>query len=82
MMGSGTTKNFKTAFNEEVDFGANINFSASGASASSSKYSGRVLELMADGALNQYSRKQSLTRKSKLIEGLKSTKSVCSSSKE
>jgi predicted Zn-dependent peptidase len=47
-------KTSKDAFNEEVDFlGANIDFDASGASASGlSKYSERILELMADGALN------------------------------
>jgi len=75
MMGSGTTKISKTAFNEEVDFlGANINFSASGASASSlSKYSGRVLELMADGALNPvFTQAEFDKEKAKLIEGLKS----------
>ncbi|MFV8357241.1 insulinase family protein [Flavobacterium sp. XS1P32] len=75
MMGSGTTKISKTAFNEEVDFlGANINFSASGASASSlSKYSGRVLELMADGALNPvFTQAEFNKEKAKLIEGLKS----------
>lgn len=75
MMGSGTTKISKTAFNEEVDFlGANINFSANGASASSlSKYSGRVLELMADGALNPvFTQAEFDKEKAKLIEGLKS----------
>ena len=75
MMGSGTIKISKTAFNEEVDFlGANINFSASGASASSlSKYSGRVLELMADGALNPvFTQAEFDKEKAKLIEGLKS----------
>ena len=75
MMGSGTTKISKTAFNEEVDFlGANINFSSNGASASSlSKYSGRVLELMADGALNPvFTQAEFDKEKAKLIEGLKS----------
>ena len=74
MMGSGTTKISKTAFNEEVDFlGANINFSSSGASASAlSKYSGRVLELMADGALNpNFTQEEFDKEKTKLIEGLK-----------
>jgi predicted Zn-dependent peptidase len=44
LIGGGTTKTSKDAFNEEVDFlGANINFDASGASASGSKYSERIL---------------------------------------
>jgi predicted Zn-dependent peptidase len=74
LMGSGTTKISKTAFNEEVDFlGANINFSSNGASASAlSKYSGRVLELMADGALNpNFTQEEFDKEKTKLIEGLK-----------
>ena len=74
LMGSGTTKISKNAFNEEVDFlGANINFSSNGASASAlSKYSGRVLELMADGALNpNFTQEEFDKEKSKLIEGLK-----------
>lgn len=74
LMGSGTAKISKTAFNEEVDFlGANINFSSNGASASSlSKYAGRVLELMADGALNpKFTQEEFDKEKTKLIEGLK-----------
>jgi predicted Zn-dependent peptidase len=52
LIGSGTTKQ-KDAFNEEVDFlGANINFEFKCAYASGlSKYSERILQLMADGAL-------------------------------
>ncbi len=74
LMGSGTTKISKTAFNEEVDFlGASINFSSNGASASSlSKYAGRVLELMADGTLNpNFTQEEFDKEKTKLIEGLK-----------
>nr|WP_314840203.1 pitrilysin family protein [uncultured Flavobacterium sp.] len=74
LIGSGTTKISKTAFNEEVDFlGANINFSSNGASASSlSKYAGRVLELMADGALNPvFTQEEFDKEKAKFIEGLK-----------
>ena len=74
LIGSGTTKISKAAFNEEVDFlGANINFSSNGASASAlSKYSGRVLELMADGALNpNFTQEEFDKEKTKLIEGLK-----------
>ena len=74
LLGSGTSKISKTAFNEEVDFlGANINFGSNGASASTlSKYSGRVLELMADGALNpNFTQSEFDKEKEKLIEGLK-----------
>ena len=74
LLGSGTAKISKTAFNEEVDFlGANINFGSNGASASTlSKYSGRVLELMADGALNpNFTQAEFDKEKEKLIEGLK-----------
>ena len=74
LIGSGTIKISKTAFNEEVDFlGANINFSSNGASASAlSKYSGRILELMADGALNpNFTQEEFDKEKTKLIEGLK-----------
>jgi len=54
LIGNGSKKTTKVAFNEEIDFlGAEINFTSHGATASSlSKYSGRVLELMAEGALN------------------------------
>ncbi|TRW26519.1 insulinase family protein [Flavobacterium zepuense] len=75
LMGSGTKKMSKTAFNEEVDFlGANINFSANGAYASGlSKYSGRILELMADGALNPvFTQEEFDKQKAQILEGLKS----------
>ena len=54
LIGNGSIKTPKDAFNEEVDFlGANINFSSQGAYASSlSKYAQRILELMAEGALH------------------------------
>lgn len=74
LIGSGTTKTSKDAFNEEVDFlGANINFNAKGASASGlSKYSGRILELMADGALNTVFTQEEFDKiKAKLLEGIK-----------
>lgn len=75
MMGNGTTNISKDEFNEEVDFlGANINFGFSGAFASSlSKYSDRILELMADAAINPLLTKEEFEKeKEKLIEGLKS----------
>lgn len=74
LIGSGTKKMSKDIFNEEVDFlGANIGFSASGAYASGlSKYSDRILELMADGALNSvFTQEEFDKEKAKLIEGLK-----------
>ncbi len=75
MIGNGTKTISKDAFNEEVDFlGANISFDANGAFASGlSKYSTRILELMADGALNPvFTQEEFDKEKSKLIEGLKS----------
>ena len=74
LIGNGSTTISKDAFNEEIDFlGADINFSASGASANClSKYSGRILELLADGALNpNFSKEEFDKEKDKLIEGLK-----------
>jgi hypothetical protein len=45
-------KTSKDAFNEEVDFlGANINFNSNEHASGLSKYSERILQLMADGAL-------------------------------
>jgi predicted Zn-dependent peptidase len=75
MIGNGTESMNKDAFNEEIDFlGANINFDASGASANGlSRYSKRILELMADGALNPLFVQEEFDKeKAKIIEGLKS----------
>lgn len=75
LIGNGSTKTTKDAFNEEVDFlGANIMFRSNGAFASSlSKYSNRVMELMAEGALMPNFTQEELDKeKAKLIEGLKS----------
>lgn len=74
LIGNGSVKIAKDAFNEEIDFlGANINFSSQGAYASSlSKYSGRVLELMAYGALHpKFTQEEFDKEKAKLLEGLK-----------
>jgi len=80
LIGNGTKKISKTAFNEEIDFmGASINFSSNGASGNAlSKYSGRVLELLAEGALNpNFTQAEFDKEKAKIIEGLKaSEKSV------
>ena len=74
LIGNGSQKIAKDAFNEEVDFlGADISFSSNGAFASGlSKYSKRILELMADGALNpNFTQAEFDKEKEKLIEGLK-----------
>ncbi|WP_185963948.1 M16 family metallopeptidase [Flavobacterium restrictum] len=75
ILGNGSKTITKDLFNEEIDFlGANINFSSNGAYASSlSKYAGRVLELMADGALNpNFTQVEFDKERDKIIEGLKS----------
>ncbi len=74
LIGNGSMKIAKDAFNEEIDFlGADINFSTNGAYASGlSKYSKRILELMAEGALNpNFTQDEFDKEKEKLIEGLK-----------
>ncbi len=74
MIGNGSVKIAKDAFNEEIDFlGANINFGSKGAYASSlSKYSGRILELLANGALHpNFTQEEFDKEKAKLLEGLK-----------
>lgn len=74
LIGNGSKKITKDVFNEEIDFfGANVNFSSRGAYASSlSKYANRVLELMADGALNpNFTQVEFDKEKAKMLEGLK-----------
>ncbi|THF48782.1 insulinase family protein [Flavobacterium supellecticarium] len=82
MIGKGSKKISKDAFNEEVDFlGANISFSSNGANASGlSKYAGRILELMAEGALHPvFTQEEFDKEKAKLLEGIKAQeKSVTS----
>ncbi|MBC7640750.1 MAG: insulinase family protein, partial [Flavobacterium sp.] len=82
LVGNGSQKITKDAFNEEIDFlGADINFYAAGASANClSKYSGRILELMSDGVLNpNFTQAEFDKEKDKLIEGLKTQeKSIAS----
>lgn len=77
MLGNGTTTISKDEFNEEVDFlGASINFGSSSASANSlTKYSNRILELMADAAINPlFTEEEFQKEKDKAIEGIKSNK--------
>lgn len=74
LLGNGSKKIAKDVFNEEIDFfGANVNFSSHGAYASSlSKYANRILELMADGALNpNFTQVEFDKEKAKMLEGLK-----------
>ena len=75
VLGNGTKTIAKEAYLEEVDFlGANVSIGAESAFASSlSKYFPRVLELMADGALNPLITETDFeAEKTKLIEGIKS----------
>lgn len=74
MMGNGTVTIPKDEFNEEVDFlGARISFGSSSAFASGlSKYSARILELMADAAINPLLVEDEFEKeKAKLLDGLK-----------
>jgi predicted Zn-dependent peptidase len=74
LIGHGSKKITKDLFNEEIDFfGANVNFSSQGAFASSlSKYANRILELMAEGALNpNFTQEEFDKEKAKMLEGLK-----------
>lgn len=74
LIGNGSKKTSKTIFHEEIDFlGADINFSSHGATANSlSKYSGRILELLAEGALHpNFTQEEFDKEKAKLIEGMK-----------
>ena len=74
MLGNGTTTIPKDEFNDEVDFlGASLSFGSQSAFARSlSKYSDRILELMADAAINPLLTEEEFQKeKDKLIEGLK-----------
>lgn len=74
LLGNGSVKISKDAYNEEIDFlGASIDFSSNGAFGSGlSKYAKRIMELMADGALNpNFTQEEFDKEKDKLIEGLK-----------
>ena len=76
MLGNGTTNISKDDFNEEIDFlGASLYFSSESASARAlSKYSERIMELMADAAINPLLTKEEFQKeKAKAIEGLKSS---------
>lgn len=75
LLGKGSATIEKDAFNEEVDYmGAFINFNSSGAFARGlSKYSSRVLELMADAALNpNFTQEEFEKEQNILLDNLKS----------
>ncbi|WP_298417102.1 pitrilysin family protein [uncultured Kordia sp.] len=77
LLGNGSTSIAKDDFNEEVDYlGASLNFGSQSAFASSlSKYFPRIMELMADGALNPNFTQEDLdSERAKILEGLKSQK--------
>lgn len=76
LLGTGTEETSKDEFNEEIDFlGASISFGAESAYASSlSKFFPRIMELMAEGALQpKFVQEEFESEKAKLIEGLKSS---------
>lgn len=76
MMGKGSQNISKDAFEAEIDFmGASLNFSSSGAYASSlTRYFPRVFEMLADATLNPNFSESELTKeKEKRIEGLKTS---------
>ncbi|WP_415325936.1 M16 family metallopeptidase [Chryseobacterium sp. MMS23-Vi53] len=79
---NGTTNMSKDDFNKKVDYlGANLNFSAGGAFASSlSKYFPEVLNLMADAIINpKFSAEEIQNSNERAIEGLKSDEKNASS---
>ncbi len=85
MIGNATQSISKEKFNEEIDFlGATFNFYDSGAAASGlSRYSARILELMADGALHPlFTQADFDAERTKLIEGLKSDEKSASAISE
>lgn len=82
LLGNGSKSISKDDFNEEVDFlGATINFGSQSAFASSlSKYFPRIMELMADAAINpNFTQEEFEKEKAKLITGLKSQEKDVSS---
>lgn len=77
LLGNGSTSISKDDFNEEVDYlGASLNFGSQSASARSlSKYFPRIMELMADAALNpNFTQEELDSERAKILESLKSEK--------
>ena len=82
LLGNGSKNISKDDFNEEVDFlGANINFGSQSAFASGlSKYFPRLIELMADAAINpNFTQEEFDKEKDKLLTGLKAQEKDVSS---
>ena len=82
LLGNGSKTISKDEFNEEVDFlGARLSFGPQSAFASSlSKYFPRILELMADAAINpNFTEEEFQKEKQKLITGLKNQEKDVSS---
>jgi len=82
LLGNGSMNISKDDFNEEVDYlGASLNLGPSGGFASSlSKYFPRIMELMADAALNPNFTQEDLeSERAKILEGIKSEKKNVSS---
>lgn len=76
LLGEGTKDTPKDQFNEEIDYlGARVNFNSSGANANTlSKYFPRVMELMAEGALNpKFTQEEFEKNKERILEGLKAS---------
>ena len=75
MLGKGSKNVSKDAFNEEVDYmGANLNLSSGGGFASGlSKYFNRLVDMMADAAINpNFTQEEFDKEKEKTLEGIKS----------
>ncbi|MEX0287652.1 MAG: M16 family metallopeptidase [Flavobacteriaceae bacterium] len=82
LLGNGSKSIPKDEFNEEIDFlGARLNFGSQSAFATSlSKYFPRILELMADAAINpNFTQEEFDKEKAKLITGLKTQEKDVSS---
>tara|TARA_R110002051_G_scaffold112958_1_gene185645 strand:+ start:2008 stop:4080 length:2073 start_codon:yes stop_codon:yes gene_type:complete len=82
LLGKGSKNIAKDLFNEEIDFlGARLNFSSQGAYAQSlSKYFSRMMELMADAAINpNFTQEEFEKEKDILLTGLKAEEKVVSS---
>jgi predicted Zn-dependent peptidase len=81
LLGNGSKTISKDEFNEEIDFmGASLNFGSGGAYGSSlTKYFPRLLELMADAAINpNFTQEEFEKERDKLITGLKTSEKSAS----
>lgn len=81
LLGNGSKNISKDEFNEEIDFmGATLNFSSQSAYGSSlTKYFPRLIELMADAAINpNFTEEEFEKEREKLITGLKTSEKSAS----